>query len=303
MPPVTPPAVPPRTPPPPVGPGGPPAPVTAQPATGAPATAPTGRACPACGAVVADDQRYCLECGERQIARSDFLLAGGAGAAQGAAMSGGVPPAAGAPTESGDERRRGAWLLLGLVGLLLLAMGVGVLIGKAGKTPTLPTKVVQVSGSGAATQTSGETGFTSSWPSGKTGFTVELKTLPSGTSVATITAAKNGASAKGASGVGALKAEEFSSLGGSEYVIYSGQYASRAAAAAALSSLKGKFAGAKVIEVSNNAGGGSEPPSAAEKAAKPGEAITKPAPLTKKKSSHTSYKQESEELPDVVETK
>ena len=277
------------------------------PGVGAPAQA--GRNCPACGAPVAEDQRYCLECGERQIARSDFLLAGGAGATTAAAAGAGPPPSA-APGETGEERRRGAWLLLGLVGLLLLAMGVGVLIGKAGKAPTLPTKVIEVGGSGTGTETStsGEGGFTGNWPSGKTGYTVEVKTLPAGTSTAAIAAAKSAATAKGASGVGALKAEEFSSLGGSEYVIYSGQYASAAQAAAALGSLKKNFGGAKVIRVSNNGSGSGGSGSGAtpqESKAKSGEAITKPAPLKKieeTKKHSKSYKEESEKLPNVVET-
>ncbi|HUA10994.1 MAG TPA: hypothetical protein VMA83_03235 [Solirubrobacteraceae bacterium] len=298
-----------RAPSPPIIPGrqGPATPAQPSDAALAPPPAQAPRACPACGAAIAADQRYCLECGERQIGRSDFLFAG----AGGAAVGGGAPapplrPVAG--DDSGDERRRRAWLLLGLVGVLLLAMGVGVLIGKAGKTPTLPTKVIQVEGHGGGgggeTPTATEAGFSSDWPSGKSGYTVELKTLPSGSSAAAVAAAKSAATSAGASGVGALKAEEFSSLGGSEYVIYSGQYASRSAANAALSPLKKKFPGAKVIEVSNKeSSSGPAESNAEEKKKKSGDAITKPESLEKaeKQSGHPkSEQEESEKLPDNV---
>jgi len=240
------------------------------------------------------------------------MMGSSAGAAAAAAATAPPSPPAGPPgAEDSDERRRGVALLLGLIALLLLAMGVGVLIGKAGKTPTLPTRVIRVgeSGGNANAGAPSEGSFTSDWPSGKSGFTVELKTLPSSSSPAAVTAAKSAASAKGAKSVGALKAEEFSSLGGSGYVIYSGQYGSKSEAQKALGSLAKNFPGAKVVEVSDHGSGGgggngNKETDKKEASQPPGAVPTKPAKLPPN-SGHSNgekYEQESANLPDVVET-
>ena len=106
------------------------------------------KACAYCGASLADDQRYCLECGGRQVqARSQFLSrftpATVSGPAPSSAVGEGVPQASG--------RSSGATAVAG-VGVLLLAMGVGVLIGRAGtgKTTTTPAQVISVATPGAA---------------------------------------------------------------------------------------------------------------------------------------------------------
>ena len=102
--------------------------------------------CAHCGASLADDQRYCLECGGRQVqARSQFL--------EGftpAAVSDPAPPSSGPVAGGGGGRSSGATAVAG-VGVLLLAMGVGVLIGRAsgGKTVTEPAQVISVAAPGA----------------------------------------------------------------------------------------------------------------------------------------------------------
>lgn len=96
--------------------------------------------CSACGAGMASDQRYCVECGQRRgPARVPLLDATARRAAQ--------APAAGRP------RRRPSMsvnsTLIAIIGTLLLAMGVGVLIGRSGnsaKSP--PAQVVTVAGAG-----------------------------------------------------------------------------------------------------------------------------------------------------------
>jgi hypothetical protein len=199
--------------------------------------------------------------------------------------------------------------LIAGVGVLLLAMGVGVLIGRSGSSrpAAAPQQVISVSSApsaGTAAPASAETSFADSWPSGTTGFTVQLQTLPqSGTTVSTVEAAKAAASAKGAKGLGALKSEDFSSLPAGHYVIYSGVYHKKAEAEKVLSALKRSFPGASVIEVSNGASrsfkqsGGS---------GGVGSSLSKPAPptvlqnLSKKKG--RSYEQESKNLPNVVST-
>lgn len=85
--------------------------------------------CPSCGAAMAADQRYCLSCGERRAeARLDFveILRGPRGA---------IPAAAGAQavgvSDPGARGRVNATVVAS-IGCLLLAMGVGVLIGNSG---------------------------------------------------------------------------------------------------------------------------------------------------------------------------
>lgn len=110
-----------------------------------PAIAIAGDQCAACAAPFAPDQRYCVQCGQR---RGPVSLP--AAAPSGAAQS----PAAPA---SGGRRGRmtvNATFVAG-VGTLLLAMGVGVLIGSSSReTPSsrasAPVQVITVAGTGAA---------------------------------------------------------------------------------------------------------------------------------------------------------
>ncbi|MEA2281449.1 MAG: hypothetical protein QOK21_2056 [Solirubrobacteraceae bacterium] len=92
---------------------------------------------------------------------------------------------------------------------------------------------------------------------------MQLQTLPKrATDAAAVAAAKQAASAKGAPAVGALDSSGYGTLKAGDYVIFSGQYADRRAAAAALKKLKGRFGGAKVIEVASSGGGSAHKTSA-----------------------------------------
>jgi hypothetical protein len=280
------------------------------------------------------DQRYCLECGERRPVMSSGLLGGPPPRSESEPGASASPPAR--PPESaiaragGDDRPRGsAVAVIAGVGVLLLAMGVGVLIGRSSATTKAPAaQVITVSapsGSSAAagTSTAGEAtaaSFTSDWPAGTSGYTVQLQTLPeAGTQVSAVEAAKTAASGKGAKNVGALKSEEFSSLGGSNYVIYSGVYHKRAEAENARKGLKKSFPHATVIKVSNGGGTSSSGESSSpSEASKPNEqgglshhsgvgySLSKPAPpsVVKKESTKKgqSYEQESKNLPNVIST-
>jgi hypothetical protein len=254
---------------------------------------------------MAPDQRYCLECGERRTPMSSVLLGGppqrpGAGP-PGAALA---PPAAPAPV---DGWQRGATLtVIAGVGVLLLAMGVGVLIGRSGATKpgAVPQQVISVASTpatGTSAPASSEASFTDDWPSGTSGFTVQLKTLPRpGTTVGAVEAAKTAAAAKGAKGVGALQSEDFTSLPAGHYVIYSGVYHRKAEADHALAALKRIFPGAAVVAVSN----GSARVGAAG-AAGGGGSLSKPAPASVLPSSQKkgkAYEQESKNLPNVIST-
>ena len=107
-------------------------------------------ACASCGAQLADDQRYCLNCGARRgDARVPFMeILGGGGRDR--------PPAA--PPVAGDTAPRSSrnLTIVASIGCLLLALGVGVLIGHGGRdrTPASsspPAQVISVQGGGAAT--------------------------------------------------------------------------------------------------------------------------------------------------------
>jgi hypothetical protein len=264
--------------------------------------------CTACGAALAPDQRYCLECGERSPATSDFLRAGPPGQAPS------TPPPTRPPTPPATAEAPGrpnqTLSLIAGVGVLLLAMGVGVLIGRAGASSakTAPAQVITV-GTGApaagTSATSGEEAVTDDWPSGTKGYTVQLQTLPVGSTSAEVTQAKSAATAKGAGSVGALKEADFSSFTGSGYVLYSGVFHTRSEAQKALGSLKGKFAGAKAVEVSNGSASGSKS-SGSGAPAGTGNSLSHPAPPSVLEnlnhSKGKSYEEKSKNLPNVVET-
>ncbi|HTA32376.1 MAG TPA: hypothetical protein VK721_03045 [Solirubrobacteraceae bacterium] len=214
---------------------------------------------------------------------------------------GAVPPASAAP-----ERNNTLTVIAG-VGVLLLALGVGVLIGRAGspKQRAAPAQVISVSSpaSSAGATSGGEAAFTGDWPSGTNGYTVQLQTLPeSGTTASAVEAAKAAASAKGAKSVGALKSEEFASLSAGSYVIYSGIYHKKAEADKALSALKKSFPAAKVIAVSNGGASGASTSSSTKgsgSSSSPGKPA-KVAPGLKGVKGKT-YEEKSKNVPNEVE--
>jgi hypothetical protein len=270
--------------------------------------------CPSCGAMLAPDQRYCLECGERRVPMSSLLFGGApsAGVSQGGTPPAPPAPAGGGSAEDSPQRSQTLTVIAG-VGVLLLAMGVGVLIGRAGnaKQPVAPAQVITVASGSPSTATSApsEASFASDWPSGTSGYTVQLQTLPlPGTTVSAVEAAKTAASGKGAKAVGALKSEEFASLASGSYVVYSGVYHKRAEAEKALAGLRKSFPGAKVIRVSTGGSSSSsketEPPTSSPGGV--GTSESKPAPPSVlnslKGAKGKSYEEKSKNLPDVVET-
>jgi hypothetical protein len=247
------------------------------------------------------------------VQHSEFLAAGlPTGGEPDSRPPAAVPPGR-PPVPARDEggQRSSTLTVIAGVGVLLLAMGVGVLIGRSGssKQSSTPAQVISVASAAPATSTgaaASEASFTGDWPAGTSGYTVQLQTLPqSGTTVSAVEAAKSAASGKGAKGVGALKSEEFSSLSSGSYVIYAGVDHSKSAAEKALGSLKKSFPGAKVIKVSN---GGSAASSEAAGASKGGlgSSESHPAPpsvlQSLKGTKGKSYEEKSKNLPNVVST-
>ncbi|HUH80059.1 MAG TPA: hypothetical protein VLZ06_01930 [Solirubrobacteraceae bacterium] len=276
-----------------------------------------GARCGACNAPIASDQRYCLECGERLAPISAFLLGR---RPDGTAEQPSAPPSAppGVPPAP-DAARAPRSNLLGVlagVGVLLLAMGVGVLIGRAGNSKPAAakeqviTQSAPAAGPGAAAT---EGTFTSDWPASRSGYTVQLSTLPTSSTVAAVQAAKTTATAKGAPAVGALDSGDFASLPSGGYVIYSGVFRTGAQAQKALARLRGKFPGSKVIHVSGGgsgaggAGGGSSSGAGGSSGGSSHvhSSLSHPAPpsvLKSLKGKGKSYVEASKNLPDVVET-
>lgn len=122
----------------------------------------TGDICASCGAPLATDQRYCLECGQRRgDPRLPFMDAV-------VLMDAVKRPQQTAPPPVKKRRRASispnAALIAG-VGTLLLALGIGVLIGRSGhqevaQTASAAPQVITVNGgggSGASTGTKGKT--------------------------------------------------------------------------------------------------------------------------------------------------
>jgi hypothetical protein len=220
-----------------------------------------GDGCPACGAPLASDQRYCLECGHRRAAsRVPYAqLLNGRDADEV------LPPVEVAAAPPPEPPRHSPQLLAGAAGgaaalLLGLGMLVGFLFGGGGDEPLQVAQpvaqkppIVNITNTGGGEAVAAE--FSEDWPAGESGWTVQLETLPKdGSEVADVETAKSAAESGGAADVGALDSDGYSSLKPGNYVIYSGVFTGKGAkgkAQAALKKLKQDFPDAKVVEVAS----------------------------------------------------
>ena len=107
--------------------------------------------CPNCGAPMAADQRYCLQCGERRsaprVTYTDLLAAG-------------APAGPAAPDPPPEAGAHGPWTLtagLATIACLLLAVAIGVLIGRGGDSAPQAAapapQVIRVDGAAPAAST------------------------------------------------------------------------------------------------------------------------------------------------------
>jgi len=139
----------------------------------------TGAACAACGAALAPDQRYCVECGQRR-GRSDLPVAA-------TTVEYDDPPTGRDRPSRWPMSTNGAFI--GGIGVLLLALGVGVLIGRAGNASasksTPPVQVVTVA-AGASTPAAAAAGT----PSTATGTTGAKAVTPAAAAAAASKASK-----------------------------------------------------------------------------------------------------------------
>lgn len=133
--------------------------------------------CAHCGAPLARDQRYCLECGTPRTYLSGMLLErlrapaghpqpGTPGQVAQAPPPNGVAPYGTAASSSAWSRNNVLTLIAG-IGVLLLAMGVGVLIGRSGGASAAATpapQVITVGGAAGAVSTGAATTPTTTTP-------------------------------------------------------------------------------------------------------------------------------------------
>lgn len=112
----------------------------------------SGDTCPSCGKPLAADQRYCLECGHR---RGDPRLPFMDAVVFMEAINKPQTPAAAAPSGGGKPRGLSAnSALIAGIATLVLAIGVGVLIGRSGDSggsnAANTPPVIRVEGNGSA---------------------------------------------------------------------------------------------------------------------------------------------------------
>jgi hypothetical protein len=221
--------------------------------------------CEQCQAPVDRDQRYCVRCGARQSHARNPATSYFAAAARSKRTL--------APAPRREGFLRGPAFALFLV-LLPLGVAIGVLVGKSGSSGNdkliaalEKQQPVAAAPAGGASTSSVSTGASAgnlpSTFSLSRGYAIKLSTLPlKGTDQAAVSRAEKEARAKGAGQVGLINPKDFKltpSQGASNYVIYSGQFKTKAQATKALAKLKSKFPSAQVIAVAPVASASSAP--------------------------------------------
>lgn len=267
-----------------------------------------GSNCPQCGAALASDQRYCLSCGRRLTdPRVDYRRA----------LALGDDPGAPAPERPSQRDTRGPLLLLGAIATILLALGVGIVIGRgngsAGST-TKPT-VVTVAGGTAAPAASSASGtgngaaaadtgsVTDQWPAGASGWTVELSSLDNAAArSADVSAAERAATSKGASAVGVLNGDQHGGTPTGKYVIYSGRFTSKQQAQTARAKLLKNFPGALVLHVTRKGSGSGSSANAAASTGPPSGSAGSSQAASERHLSGNAYEKASSKLPSSVGT-
>lgn len=260
-----------------------------------------GQQCAHCSSPLAADQRYCLNCGTRRAERHVPVAAAGAVSVTSATVPG-------APVPGPAERFGGAW---GVAALLLVALGVGVVIGRSGQAdapvaarPPVVNITSGATGATAAAPVVAAAPAADEWPA-RDGFTVQLGELPkAGTDQAAADAAKAAATAKGADAPGVLDAGAHGLTAG-QLVLYSGVFAKKKQATAALAGLKAAYPDARVIAVKATAGasagttGGTASDTAGSTSAKPA-AVSKDKLKATEKLSPDAFQKQSKKLPKTT---
>src|SRR5262245_39016150 len=255
-----------------------------------------GEPCAQCGTPLADDQRWCLNCGRRRTG----VIYPGVAAKRHSEQNAGDPKKR-APMAIGGHEISPLALGSGLA-LFVVALLLGLLIGNGGdngKQVAAAPQVIRVSAPPSAAAPAQPASFTSDWPDGQNGYTVQLQVLPkAGTQPAQVDQAKSSAQSKGATDVGALDSDQFSSLPSGNYVVYAGVFSTRKRAVKSLDKLKSKFPGAKVVKVSAGGGLASQGDPGALSGKKKSATVGKKQLEQLKKLSPDQYQKKSRKLPD-----
>jgi hypothetical protein len=220
-----------------------------------------GERCAGCGVPLAEDQRYCLNCGQRRgNARIPFLDVMRSEWEAQHRQEETEQAEAVAEASRGDERNWGPIVAASVGAGMALVLGLGFLIGQSGDDAPANAgrpQVVQVGGGGTAPAAA--VAFQSDWPDGQEGWTVQLAALPkASTQAAQVATAKTDAQGKGAPDVGALDSDQIDGLDPGQYIVYSGVFNDEKAAKKALGKVKKNFPDAKVIQIGASSGGGGD---------------------------------------------
>jgi septal ring-binding cell division protein DamX len=196
------------------------------------------RSCPRCGASLRPEQEWCLQCGT------------GLGARVAAPRGWRLPVA----------------VVGGLLALALIAVALAIveLSSDAEKVTTQPvpaatpaptaappaatTPAPSATPAPSTTPNPGANSGLGDWPAGKTGFTIVLES----SSTRSAAQARGKELAGQGVSVGILDSSGYRTLTPNRFVVFSGQYATRAEAKSALAGLKSRFAGAQVKRVAPN---------------------------------------------------
>jgi hypothetical protein len=214
--------------------------------------------CESCSAPVDHAQRYCVVCGTHRRHVRDPA------ARYHATKTSRSRSHPGAPARTKASRPSNLLTAL-ILALIPLAIGLGVLVGRASNNGDAKLLAALANQHGAASVGSSSTAGTGSQSSSSTlastfklqnGYAVELQTLPaSGTTGSSVLSAESSARTKGASDVGLILQSDDKvtpAPPAGSYVIYSGSYRTSAQASQALAKLKGKFPKAVVIHVQSS---------------------------------------------------
>ncbi|MDX6583242.1 MAG: hypothetical protein QOI10_2426 [Solirubrobacterales bacterium] len=221
--------------------------------------------CEQCGAPLDRQQRYCVNCGARSAGAANPASRYFAAASRQRRRSAVAPAPAGAGgTPSVSSTRTAAVFFFAL---LPIAVAVGVMVGRGGSSPDEQAilDALRDGNGGAVASTGGDStavadkssALLSSDFSLDKGFTVKLDALPiDGTDQAAADSAKSDAEGKGAKDVGIINPGDFRTTpdqGQQDYILYSGEFSSKAEAQKALGGLKKDFPDATVIGVTSSA--------------------------------------------------
>jgi hypothetical protein len=226
--------------------------------------------CEQCAAPLDHTQRYCVVCGHHRRHVRDpaaRYLARSTSRSRGTEAS---------PNAAPRRRRSSSLATAVIVAVIPLAIGLGVLVGRASTSGDAKliaalqraqaAQVVTTAGSSSVAASTGagagSSAVSSTFPL-QSGYAVELQTLSgTGTTQAALTSAESSASANGAKNVGVIAQTEFKVTPGppaGAFVIYAGAFKTRAAATRELAKLHTKFPQAVVIKVQSVSPGGSVP--------------------------------------------